>query len=182
MRNGAEAEITIALIRHGKTKSNQEHRYLGKKEESLSKDGILELQEYKKQNSYPTVSHVFCSPMKRCIETAGILYPDKAIVVILEWEEMDFGDFEGKNYIELQEDERYQKWIDSNGTLPFPNGESKEEFTKRCKSGFDRMLRLLAQNMKVNSKSESIKNSKDIIAAIVHGGTIMALLSSYYGG
>ena len=53
---------------------------------------------------------------------------------------MDFGEFEGKNYIELQKDPNYQAWIDSNGTLPFPGGESREAFIKRCEQGFYRML------------------------------------------
>ena len=56
---------------------------------------------------------------------------------------MDFGVFEGKNYLELQGDKRYQEWIDSNGTLPFPEGESREEFISRCDKGFRRMIEKL---------------------------------------
>ena len=183
MRNGAETQITIAFIRHGETKSNREHRYLGKTEEFLLEEGTLKLHDYKKQRKYSDITHLFCSPMKRCLETAGILYPDKMITIIPEWKEMDFGDFEGKNHIELQDDECYQKWIDSNGTLPFPNGESKEAFTKRCESGFERMLRLLLQETDKNFQKEIIEPGQNkVAAAIVHGGTIMALLSSFYGG
>ena len=36
MRNSAENQITLVLIRHGMTKSNKEHRYLWKTEEALS--------------------------------------------------------------------------------------------------------------------------------------------------
>ena len=49
--------------------------------------------------------------MQRCLETAGILYPGKTPIVIPEWREIDFGDFEGKNAGELQGDPRYQAWI-----------------------------------------------------------------------
>lgn len=167
MRNGAENQIELVLIRHGKTQSNSEHRYLGKTEENLSQKGRAELMKAIEQKQYPDAELVFSSPMQRCLETAKMIYPDKVIFQIPEWEEMDFGDFEGKNYIELQKDERYQKWIDSNGTMPFPNGESRDDFITRCKQGFERML----QN-----------TSQKSIAAIVHGGTIMALLCSYFGG
>lgn len=176
MWNWSENQITLVLIRHGTTKSNKEHRYLGRTEESLSKEGICELLKFKQTNRYPEVAYLFSSPMKRCLETAQMLYPDCRLVVIPEWEEMDFGAFEGKNYIELRDDERYQAWIDSNGMLPFPEGESREEFVLRCEKGLHRMLELLSQ------LSEKNENVICTVGLVVHGGTIMSLLSRYNGG
>ena len=165
MRNRAENQITLVLIRHGATKANKEHRYLGKTDEALSKEGEQELADCKDKQIYP---------MKRCLQTAQILYPDQDPTKIMEWEEMDFGAFEGKNYIELKDDKRYQEWIDSNGTLPFPEGESREEFILRCDKGFQKMIAELEQI----TKAQEVKT----IGMIVHGGTIMALLSRYHGG
>ena len=48
---------------------------------------------------------------------------------------MNFGSFEGKTYFDLNGNEDYQRWIDSGGTLPFPDGESRAEFITRCKAG-----------------------------------------------
>ena len=87
---------------------------------------------------------------------------------------MDFGAFEGKSYMDLREDERYQRWIDSGGTLPFPEGESREDFCLRCERGLQRMIRRVRQ-MEGNGESKTI-------GMILHGGTIMALLSRYFGG
>ena len=177
MWNWSENQITLVLIRHGATKSNKEHRYLGRTEESLSKEGICELLKFKQTNRYPEVVYLFSSPMKRCLETAQMLYPDCRLVVIPEWEEMDFGAFEGKNYIELRDDERYQAWIDSNGMLPFPEGESREEFVLRCEKGLHRMLELLSQ---LSEKNEN--GTTCTVGLVVHGGTIMSLLSRYSDG
>lgn len=168
MRNSSENQITLVLIRHGKTKSNSQHRYLGKTDEMLSEEGIQELSQNKKMQIYPDVDIVFISPMKRCAQTAQIIYPDIPYVTVDEWTEMDFGDFEGKNYYELQADARYQEWIDSNGTLPFPHGESREDFIARCEMGFQKM------------QEQAVKAEK--IGMIVHGGTIMAILSRYGKG
>lgn len=176
MWNPTENKITIIMIRHGETPSNKEHRYLGRTDESLSVEGIQKLQKQKNDYYYPSADYVFSSPMKRCVETAQILYPDSKAILIPEWKEMDFGAFEGKNYRELQGDERYQAWIFSNGTLPFPDGESREDFVGRCKQGLSHMLaelRKLEEGESLNSRN---------VALIVHGGTIMSLLSSFYGG
>ena len=48
MWDRSENQITLILIRHGATKSNEERRYLGKTDESLSKEGAQQLVEYKK--------------------------------------------------------------------------------------------------------------------------------------
>ena len=176
MRKRAENQITIVMIRHGATRFNKEHRYLGKTDEPLSAGGIEELVTYKEMQSYPQVQYLFISPMKRCVETADILYPGMQQVIIPEWAEMDFGVFEGKNYMDLQEDERYQAGIDSNGTLPFPGGESREEFILRCVNGFQSMLQELI------TVEEASNTEEKAIGMIVYGGTIMALLSYYQGG
>lgn len=173
MRDRAENQITLVLIRHGATKANMEHRYLGKTDEILSKEGEMQLFEYKKMGFFPNIDFLFSSPMKRCVQTAEILFPEFKPVEIKEWKEMDFGVFEGKNYLELQGDKRYQEWIDSNGTLPFPEGESREEFISRCDKGFRRMIG------KFNSTKEE---GNKTVGIIVHGGTIMALLSKYGKG
>lgn len=180
MWNWSENQIELVCIRHGATEANKEHRYLGKTNEGLSKEGIKELQMLKDAGRYPKVEYLFSSPMKRCIETAKILYPDREPIVIPDWEEMDFGAFEGKNYIELQKDKRYQAWIDSNGILPFPEGECREAFVGRCRQGFYRMQAQLLELI-CNSVNES-QNQVMRVGMIVHGGTVMALLSSFCGG
>lgn len=172
MRNRSENKVEIVFIRHGRTPANKEHRYLGKTDESLSPEGIEALRQEKAEKIYPEIDYLFASPMKRCIETADILYPGKDPILVPQWKEMDFGLFEGKNYQELNGDKQYQAWIDSGGTLPFPQGESRACFLQRCSQGMyesvDRYRELFTGGVK--------------IGCVVHGGTIMALLSTFYGG
>ena len=177
-------------IRHGMTRANEEHRYLGKTDEPLSEKGIRFLQEKKKKSFFNAPEFLYASPMKRCVQTAEILFRRKP-VLIPEWKEMDFGQFEGKNYEELKDNPDYQKWIDSNGTLPFPGGESREQFIRRSMEGFDRMM---SDILKRSEKNTGIQNDTDTrylksnrgteipVVTVVHGGTIMAVLSSLTGG
>lgn len=152
--------MKIIFIRHGKTVGNLEGRYIGTTDESLCEKGIAGI----KAMNYPDVQQVVCSPLKRCTETAEMIYPRVIPIVCDDLRECDFGDFENKNYLELSGNPDYQRWVDSNGKLPFPNGESHVQFKARCISAFDRQL--------VNSRNKDT-------AFVVHGGTIMAILEKY---
>lgn len=174
MRSGAETEIKLTLIRHGAARSNLERRYLGSTDEALSDEGIQHLKQGKENGRYPVPEKVFSGPMLRCRQSAEILFPDLEVCVIPEWTEINFGSFEGKNYMELEKDADYQKWIDSGGKIPFPGGESRDELIERTMRGFGKMLSRLPEIHNDPSMME--------IASLVHGGTIMALCSSLFGG
>ena len=149
------------LIRHGKTQGNLERRYIGgRTDEPLCEAGRAAL----RLRRYPAVSRVFASPMRRCIETAAILYPGILPEIVPDFRECDFGAFEGKSYVELSGRTDYQAWIDSGGARPFPGGESRAAFAARCVRAFER---LRAQDV------------REDCALIVHGGTIMAIMERY---
>lgn len=184
MRNRTEnqIEIHLTLIRHGATLSNKEGRYLGKTDEALSQEGICGLEKSVADRLYPTADVLFSGPMKRCLETAGILYQGQTPIVIPEWTEMDFGAFEGHNYQELSKDPNYQRWIDSGGTLPFPEGESREEFIRRSVAGYEKMVYHMKMIWERSAASGQRNRKIQSVSAVVHGGTIMALLSHFLSG
>lgn len=152
--------MKIYMIRHGATKGNKEHRYVGITEEPLLQEAKLLLAE----NRRPPVARVYASPRKRCLETAAVLYPDCQPIVRESLAECDFGEFEYCNYEELNGNPFYQKFIDSMGMSGFPQGEDRMAFQKRVVSGF----------LKIMHEERSHKNED--IAFVVHGGTIMAIL------
>ena len=49
----------------------------------------------------PAVEHLYVSPMRRCRQTAALLWPGVAQTVIEDLRETDFGPFEGKSHQEL---------------------------------------------------------------------------------
>ncbi|MBQ3842183.1 MAG: histidine phosphatase family protein [Ruminiclostridium sp.] len=153
--------MIINFIRHGKTAGNLEKRYIGCTDEPLCEAGFAEL----KSVDYPECDIVISSPMKRCLQTAEIIYPNIKRTVYDDLRECDFGNFEGRNYIEMSDDPEYAEWIKKGGDAPFPNGEDSQKFRERCISGF---LKAIEENR--NYKS---------ISFVVHGGTIMSILEKY---
>ena len=167
----------LILIRHGKTAGNLLGRYIGSRtDEPLCDEGREELAG----KQLPEVERLYVSPMKRCVETAEILWPGfdrKKMQKVTDLRECDFGDFENKNYKELSGNGDYQAWIDSNGTLPFPNGESMDAFKSRCLEAFARIVEEVS-----GAEQEWIASGKTGIfraGIVVHGGTIMAILEQY---
>ena len=167
----------LILIRHGKTAGNLLGRYIGSRtDEPLCDEG----REGLAGKQLPEVERLYVSPMKRCVETEEILWPGfdrKKMQKVTDLRECDFGDFENKNYKELSGNGDYQAWIDSNGTLPFPNGESMDAFKSRCLEAFARIVEDVS-----GAEQEWIASGKTGIfraGIVVHGGTIMAILEQY---
>ena len=167
----------LILIRHGKTAGNLLGRYIGSRtDEPLCDEG----REGLAGKQLPEVERLYVSPMRRCVETAELLWPDfdqKKIQKVTDLRECDFGDFENKNYKELSGNGDYQAWIDSNGTLPFPNGESMDAFKSRWLEAFARIVEEVS-----GAEQEWIASGKTgtfRAGIVVHGGTIMAILEQY---
>lgn len=165
----------LILIRHGMTEGNREKRYIGTTDEALCEEGRRVLEKRKAAGEYPEADVVFASPMRRCLETAELLYPGQEPVVIENFRECDFGLFEGKNYRELTGNPLYQAWIDSGGELAFPQGESRKLFQDRCAGGF-KELAAVCRSWKAPGKG---RGTETTAAVVVHGGTIMALLDRF---
>ena len=158
--------MKIYMIRHGATKGNKEHRYIGSTDEGLLTEECAALMAL--QESYKNICSncVYVRPMRRCRETAELLFPHARQLVVEEFRECDFGDFEYKNYEELNGNRDYQRFIDSGGRCGFPGGETRDEFQKRCVDGLLGVI------------GNCDENTLDIVM-VVHGGTIMALLDRF---
>lgn len=152
--------MKVYLIRHGETKGNREHRYVGVTDEGL----LAEAAALLAQQKMPEAACVYVSPMQRCRETAQLLYPGQEQKICEAFRECDFGEFEYKNYEELNGNPAYQRFIDTLGESGFPGGEEKRSFQQRCVKGFREAL---AQ-----------EEGRDV-AFVVHGGTIMAILDYF---
>lgn len=157
--------LTIHLIRHGKTAANTEGLYIGKTDVALTLEGADELEKLAAENIYPEVQQVYSSPMRRCLQTGIMIYPENPAAVVDELKEYDFGDFEGLNGADLDDNEEYHKWISGKTAAP-PNGEANRDFTVRVCVGFRRVVEDMLH--------EGITNA----AVITHGGVIMTLFDA----
>lgn len=160
----------LILVRHGETAGNKRKNYIGRTDEPLSAEGAARISELVRQGVYPAADMLLASPMLRCRQTAQLIYPQLVPRLIDDLVECDFGEFENKNYLDLAENAAYQAWIDAGGLTAFPGGEGRAEFCARVCRGFVQAMRLIL----------AAKPERAVIVA--HGGTAMAVLSSYTNG
>ncbi|NLI92679.1 MAG: histidine phosphatase family protein [Peptococcaceae bacterium] len=160
-------EHKVYLLRHAETEGNLSGKYIGITDEPLSDHGIQKLRTLVQTGRYPEVQHVFVSPMLRCSQTMGMIYPEIPNTIVPEFAECNFGFFENKTYEELKDTAEYQSWVDGGGKGVIPDGEDVLSFKARCCSGFERVMnKILEWNIATS-------------ALIIHGGTIMAVLEEY---
>ena len=170
--------MRILLLRHGETAGNLEKRYVGRTDEGLTEAAIQALRqtsEKRKQLLYGLlgpVAAVYASPMRRCLETAALVFPEKdfsgvPVRLVPGLSECDFGRFEYKNYRELSGDADYQRFIDSGGTDGFPGGEAVAQFKGRCADAFRQEVRAL------------MGKTDGTAVFVIHGGSIMAVLEAF---
>lgn len=158
---------TIHFIRHALTRGAIEGRYIGQTDEELSKEGVDQLHQMMKDYDYPYADVVFSSSLKRCVQTAAILYPDKTPIEMRGFEECDFGEFEGHTAAELEKYEEFAQWLSGGEDARPLNGESNSEFATRV---CDCFVKTVEGMMKTGTQNAAI---------ITHGGVIMSILSAF---
>ncbi len=158
---------TIHLIRNGLTDENLEGRYIGHTNVEISQEGKDQLAQMKNELVYPPVNAVFTSPLKRCLQTAEILYPENKPLVIDGFIEYNFGEFENKTAEQLEKYEEFSRWLAGEKGVKPPYGESNEEFAARVCDTFEKVAEGL---MKTGTTSAAI---------ITHGGVIMTILAAF---
>ncbi len=150
--------MKIVLLRHGLTEANEKHLYCGSTDLPLSPAGRAALRRLE----MPAPGTRFISSgMRRCNETLEALFGAVAYETEPDFREIDFGDFEMKDYETLRNDSAYRAWLagDNEKNTP-PHGESGEEMTRRVLAAFARVT----------------EDGRDAVI-VTHGGVIAAIMA-----
>jgi broad specificity phosphatase PhoE len=118
--------IKISYFVHGTTTDNEKDISSGWSDVELSELGVKQSLELKNQIVIKSFNAVFCSDLRRAVESADLTFGgDTEIVVDKKLRECNYGDYNGKpsRIVEPLQEE--------NITKRFPNGESYEDVKKR---------------------------------------------------
>lgn len=160
----------IVLIRHGEPESSAKGKCYGKLDVGLSPNGRQQIEQTAKLLERFKVAAVYSSPRVRATESAKIIAEKYGLTVEAreDFAEIDFGDFEGLEYEEVERlfPEIYQKWMNQPTTVEFPNGESFA----------------LMQTRVLRATNElKLRHANEAFAVISHGGTNRIVLAHALG-
>lgn len=164
---GKYMKKSLCLLRHPSIPPEFGGKYLGRKEVSLSNEGIQEIGKIDKniQDKFRK-GKVYISPSKQCIETFNTLkFPNDIHPEFRdELKELDFGEWEGSSFLELAEIhlESLKEFADFSPYFRFPKGESLNDFQRRAEIFKDHIL----------------SSSDRYIFILSHGGILSLLVCS----
>lgn len=151
--------MEIYLVRHT-TPNIEKGICYGQSDIDITADFDKEASEILRKIPFDKNTAIYASPLQRCTKLAKKFNPN--FLTNAQLMELDFGDWELKNWNEIPSEEM-TPWMKDFVNVKVPNGESYTELSERSISFFDA---LIAQ-----------KNSTSIV--ICHAGVMRSILAKF---
>lgn len=153
------------LIRHG-APGGAEGLCYGRHDVALSEEGALQAKDLAERFASEPVDVIYASPLRRAMDTARILAERRrlAIETCGDFAEIDFGEFEGRSYEEIEAlfPETFQLWMREPTQVRFPQGENFQDLKQRVLRALDFVL---------------ARHAGQKIVIVSHAGVIRILLA-----
>jgi ribonuclease H / adenosylcobalamin/alpha-ribazole phosphatase len=142
----AEPPTRLIFLRHGETPHTAEKRFSGSGGDNpgLSETGRAQAAaaaEYLARLG--GIDALVASPMQRTRETAAVVAERLGLDAVVDdgWREVEFGDWDGHTFAEIQQKwpDALNAWLDSTAVAP-PGGESFDTCARRARSARDGLL------------------------------------------
>jgi broad specificity phosphatase PhoE len=160
----------VYLIRHGATTLSAEDRFAGATDVELSDEGRRQAEALALRLSDDHITAVYCSPMKRTVETATIVARPQGLTPILRdgLREINHGRWESlrRSEVEARFPQEYVEWEEDPYIFAPQGGES----------GLSVMARALPVVREVVSN-----HAGENVAVVSHKATIRLIISSLLG-
>jgi len=156
----------LLLVRHAQPPEEARGRCYGSLDVGLSARGGRHAQLLARTLDRIPLAAVYVSPSRRAVESAAPLAAVHGLTAIVDeaLREIDFGDFEGQSYDEIERThpELYRQWMKTPTLVQFPGGESYTRLRVRALAAMDAIR---------------ARNAGATVAVVSHGGVLRALLA-----
>lgn len=158
---------TILLIRHGENDMLKKGLAGRLPAIHLNEAGQRQAQEIASALAAAPIKAIYSSPMERALETAQPLAQAKGleVQVLAGLNEVDFGDWQGASYTDLQKEALWKQVQEDAQAVRFPGGETLVEVQQRAVAEIERLA------------AES--GEKDVAACFTHGDVVRLLTAHY---
>jgi broad specificity phosphatase PhoE len=89
------------------------------------------------------IDAIYCSPQPRTQQTAGPLARTRGMAVHIDaaFDEVDLGDWQGRTFDEVRDQEAWRHWCAHRGSAQPPGGERFADVAQRMRDGLHRLVR-----------------------------------------
>ncbi len=143
--------VELVVIRHLPTEGNRKRQYIGWTDEPIISTEVESVDQERRV--------VYGSDLLRTRQTAKLLFPNAIYHADARFRECNFGEFEGKTYVQLENNEQYRSWLDNPTTGAPPGGESLRQVEMRV--------------------LEAFRELSPCARLVTHGGPIRVLLARF---
>jgi broad specificity phosphatase PhoE len=158
--------LTVFLLRHGETAWNKLGRVMGRSQVPLGADGIQQIQKIAPLIATLELDGIYSSPLRRAVQTARLV-ADGTSLPIRKSEglnEIAFGEWTGRHFEDMIDDELYRRFIKSPAKTLLPGGETITDVQRR------------GLNV-INEAAQHVPGGRFLMVS--HGDVIRAILCHY---
>ncbi|MHA2621345.1 MAG: histidine phosphatase family protein [bacterium JZ-2024 1] len=133
----------IFVVRHGRTRWNEEHRLQGISDIDVSEGGLTETEESARFFARQEIAAIWSSPLKRCLRLVNAIrefHPRVTLEVVPDLMEQNFGFWEGLTKAEILQKypREWQAYLEDKFTVAPPGGECFRDLEARALRAFQR--------------------------------------------
>ena len=154
----------IYLLRHAQSEYNEKGIFQGRLDSDLTPLGFVQARLSAQEFLGKEIEVIYSSPQRRAYKTALTIADLLGLEVIVDERirEMSFGNYEGKKFWDLVEEEGhiFRAWLSNPVKNPLPTQENMEDFRKRVESFLEDLINGPYKNLLV----------------VAHGGTLHAMV------
>jgi broad specificity phosphatase PhoE len=125
--------VTVFLLRHGETAWNKRGRVMGRSQVPLGADGIQQIQKIAPLVATLELHGIYTSPLRRAVQTAKVVAKGTNLPICKSegLNEIAFGEWTGRHFDDLIDDELYRRFIKSPAKTLLPGGETISDVQRR---------------------------------------------------
>ncbi len=135
--------MELVLIRHGETEFNRADIFRGRADPPLNERGLRQARAAAARLAALEMEAVYSSPLKRAMQTAGIIAGSHGLEVRSHplFIDVDYGEWSGKSVDEVESawPLEFSLWKEDPGRLCFPGGERLAEVRERLSRGLEEL-------------------------------------------
>lgn len=154
----------LYLLRHAQSEYNEKGIFQGRLDSDLTPLGFVQARLSALELEDKGIEVIYSSPQRRAYKTALTVADVLGLEVVVDerLREMSFGEYEGKHFWSLLEQEgaRMRAWLSNPVKNPLPTQENMQDFEKRVSSFL----------------KDLISSPYKAVLVVAHGGTLHAMV------